>query len=86
MPTRIHQRGRIPIHIPKPVPRPRIQRIRHNRIRLDEAAAEGVVEPGPVVVQPGLLVPTLARKQPVGQPLGQGVVKDVAVEGLERVS
>ncbi len=70
---------RITIHIPKPIPRHWIHRLRHNRVRLGERAGQRVVESSAVVVQAGGRFPTLAGEEAVGQGDRQGVADDGAI-------
>ena len=66
MPTRIGVANRIPIHIPKPIPGRRLERVRHDTIGLDETAHPRIVEAGAVIVQADIAFQPLVGKEPVG--------------------
>ncbi len=51
MPARVRVPHRVVVHVAVPVQALRVARLRHNRIRLDEAPEYGVVAPGNVVIQ-----------------------------------
>jgi len=59
-PTRVRVPQRVVVHVRIPVEALRLPRLRHNRIRLDEAGDGGIIPPGAVMVQFQGMFPPLA--------------------------
>ena len=83
MARRIGVIGGIAIDIREPIPGSRIHRTRHNRVGLDEAAGQGVVEASAIVVEAGVGVEALAGEEPVGQGFEFGIDADDLAVGIE---
>lgn len=60
-------RIRIPVNIPKPIPRPRVKRVRDDAVGLGEAAGQRIVEAGAAVVRAGSGLPVFVLL--LGKPL-----------------